>query len=251
MKKRLFLGTLAFSVAYVASAFAQEVSDPWILRVGFADLEPMKKFTLSVAGQPVPGAALSYPPIYTALIEIGWFIEDDWALVATLGAPPPHIAIHGAGSITAYDKLESTTFGASTLTEQFQPFHDGFAQPYIGAGITYMLIFSTQGSAIQQPRLSNDLGFAFEVGSDFRISDQFGLFAEAKKTFLHDTSTGTLGVNAIRGTATLDPGFFRAASQFASDLTPNPVQSADQCDYKLLQRRPYFLHPLRTAWRIS
>lgn len=213
MKKAVFVLTLAMGSACVGPAFSQEVPDPWILRTGVANVDMDKRLKLSVAGQPVPGAALNYGSIYTAMVEIGRFIDDDWALVATVGFPP-HVAVRGAGSIAAIGKLESTTFGPSSFTVQYQPFHEGFAQPYIGAGLAYMIIFSTHDAAIQQARLTNDLGPAVEVGSDFRVNDQWGLFAEVKKAFLHSTASGTLGGLPIHGTATLDPWVFSGGISF-------------------------------------
>lgn len=215
MNAKSFLSLLCLGwVAAMAPATAQEASAPdaaapWLLRFGVANIQNSDKANLNVGGQPIPGAALHFNQIYTPMVEIGYHFTEDFAAVATLGFPPT-ISASGGGSIAAYGKLEGTTWGPTAFTVQYQPFHDGILRPYVGAGFSYMLIFSTHAAAVQNPGLSNDLAAALEVGTDLALSDQYSLFVEEKKAFLTTKATGTIGGFPLTGTADLSPWVFSA-----------------------------------------
>lgn len=200
--------------AMTAPAGAQDATPPaedapWLLRFGMANIQNSSKANLNVGGQPVPGAALHFDQIYTPMVEIGYRFADDFAAVATLGFPPT-ISASGAGTIAGYGKLEGTTWGPTAFTVQYQPFHDGILRPYVGAGVSYMIIFSTHAAAVQNPGLSNDLAPALEAGTEIALSGQYGLFVEAKKAFLTSKATGTIGGFPLTGTADLSPWVFSA-----------------------------------------
>lgn len=177
---------------------------PWFFRVGAAELQNLDGFHVTVAGQPVPGAALHYDHIYSVLLEGGYNFTPDISGVLSVGWPPA-ISIAGGGSIAPYGKLESTTFGPSALTVQYQPFHDGMIRPYVGVGGAYMIIFSTHAAAVQSPKLTNDLAPEFEFGSDVMFQENLGLFVEAKKAFLTSHATGTIIGYPLDGKADLGP----------------------------------------------
>jgi outer membrane protein len=183
---------------------AGDPMSPWFFRVGAAELQNLDGFNVTVAGQAVPDTTLHYNHIYSVLLEAGYNITPEISGVLSVGWPPA-ISIAGGGSIAPYGKLESTTFGPSALTVQYQPFHDGMIRPYVGAGAAYMIIFSTHGAAVQDPKLSNDLSPEFEVGSDLMFQENLGLFVEMKKAFLTSHATGTIGGYPLDGKANLSP----------------------------------------------
>lgn len=183
---------------------AGDPMSPWFFRLGAAELQNLDAFKVTVGGGPVPGAALHYNHIYSVLLEAGYNVTPDISGVLSVGLPPA-ISISGGGSLAGVGKLESTTFGPSALTVQYQPFHDGFFRPYVGGGLAYMIIFSTHAAAVQSPKLSNDLSPEFEGGSDFMFGENWGLFAEVKKAFLQSHARGTFGGAPLDGKATIAP----------------------------------------------
>jgi outer membrane protein len=205
--KNLLIGVCALAFGS-APAFAQAADvNPWLLRAGVANLQLQDDLTYSVGGAPVPGAALHFHQIYTPMMELGYYFDEDFAAVATLGFPPA-ITASGGGSIAAYGKLLSTTFGPSAFTVQYQPIHDGIFRPYAGIGVSYMIIFSTHAQLVQNPTLSNDLAPAFELGSEIALNDSFSFFVEGKKALLESKTTGTISGYPATGKATIAPWVF-------------------------------------------
>ena len=91
------------------------------------------------------------------------------------------------------------TYGPTALTVQFHPIRHGRIRPYVGAGISYMIVFDTEDGAFQNLEVENDLAPAFEAGVDFMITSRFGLFVDVKKALLRPTSTGTFNGMAVVG----------------------------------------------------
>ncbi len=178
-----------------------------MIRAGFTTLTLADRIDLSVGGAPYPGADLSTFEHHTPTVQIGHFLTHHIALNACLGFPPT-IDVYGGGTIGALPKLGRVTYGPTALTLQYHPLREGRIRPYVGAGLSYMIVFGTKDGAFQNLDVSNDLGWAFEVGTDFMINSRWGMFVEAKKALLRPTSTGTFNGLPVRGETRLDPWAF-------------------------------------------
>ena len=205
--KNPIFAACVFMFALGGSAQAADVQSPWLLRAGVGDVQFGDKLTFSLGGQPVPNAASHFHQTYTPVVEIGYFFDQDFAAVATIGYPPA-ITVSGGGSLAPYGKLASTTLGPSAFTLQYQPVHDGVVRPYVGAGLAYMVIFSTRPQLVQKPTLSDAVSPALELGSEFALSDNYNLFAEAKRAFLQSDATGTVTGYPATGKASIGPWVF-------------------------------------------
>ncbi|MGH6828751.1 MAG: OmpW/AlkL family protein [Rhizomicrobium sp.] len=208
MKKFLLAGFVMSAAVVALPAYAADSPDdgvsPWFFRVGAAELQNLDGLDATVGGQPLAGAALHYHHIFTALLEVGYSFMPDWSAVLSVGLPPA-ISVYGGGSIAGVGKLESTTFGPSAFTIQYQPFHDGMFRPYVGAGGSYLVIFSTHDAALQNAKLGNDLSPEVEAGTDIMFEENLGLFVEVKKAWLTSHATGTFNGLPFNGTANISP----------------------------------------------
>ncbi|MBA2920458.1 outer membrane beta-barrel protein [Sphingomonas sp. MAH-20] len=185
----------------------------WVLKAGLTNLSLADKVKLSVGGAPYPGAGLSTFEHHTVSVQIGRFLTPNIAINATLGLPPS-IDVFGAGSIGALPKLGEVTYGPTMLTLQYHPTRSGRIRPYIGAGVSYMIVFDTKDGAFQKLRVDNDLGPAFEAGADIMVNDRWGIFADAKKAFLRPKAFGTFQGLAVEGKTKLDPWAFSGGVSF-------------------------------------
>jgi outer membrane protein len=185
----------------------------WTIRGGLTSLSLADKVALSVGGAPYPGAELSTFEHQTVSVQIGRFLTPNLAINATVGFPPK-IDIFGAGSIGALPKLGKVTYGPTVLTLQYHLTRSGRFRPYVGAGAGYMIVFSTKDGAFGNLKVGNDLGPAFEAGTDIMVSNRWGLFADVKKALLRPKTSGTFMGAIVEGKTRLDPWAFSGGAAF-------------------------------------
>lgn len=179
----------------------------WMIRGGFTSLSLADRIDLSVGGAPFPGADLSTFEHHTPTVQIGRFLTRNIAVNATLGIPPT-IDIYGGGTIGALPKLGRVTYGPTALTLQYHPIRHGRIRPYVGAGLSYMIVFDTDDGAFENLEVGNDLALAFEAGTDLMITSRWGLFLDVKKALLRPVSTGNFMGLPVVGQTRLDPWAF-------------------------------------------
>ncbi len=187
----------------------------WTVRAGLSSLRLSDEVALNVGGAPFPDAQLSTFEHATASIQVGRFLTDNIALNATLGLPPK-IDIYGGKSIGILPdgnggftgKLGEITYGPTAFTLQYHFTREGRVRPYVGAGVSYMIVFDTKDGAFQDLKVSDDLAPALEVGTDIMVSNKLGLFVDVKKAFLRPTSYGKFQGADVVGKTRLDPWVF-------------------------------------------
>ena len=193
----------------------------WLLRAGATRLEMEDTLSLTVGGAPFAGASLSTDPHWTPTVQIGRRLTDKLAVVATVGLPPEMDA-SGGGTAASFGKLSEVKYGPSALTLQYQPLTDGWFRPYVGVGATYMIIFSTKDSILNNVEMDDDIAPVVEVGADFMVNDGYGLFVELKKGWLETTATGAVSPVAgpplagapVVGKAEIGPWVFTMGATF-------------------------------------
>lgn len=185
----------------------------FVVKLGITNLALADKIDLMVGGAPFAGAGLSTFEHQTISAQFAYFFTDTIAFNATLGFPPT-ISIYGAGTIGALPMLGKATYGPTAFTLQWHPVTTGRVRPYVGVGGSYMIVFGTQDGAFQNLKVENDLGFAFEAGVDFPMSDRVSLFLDAKKALLRPTATGSFQGAAVVGQTRLDPWALTAGISF-------------------------------------
>lgn len=162
--------------------------------------------SLTAGGAPVAGGNISIrpKPQITAVIEFGYFVTPNVAISFT-GGFPPSIDINGAGTIAGLGRLGSATYGPMTLTAHYHFTGLGAFQPYVGLGPTFMYVFKTSDAMLANLHIDHAIGFAGQIGFDYMINENWGLFVDLKKAYLRTHATGTLGGAPIRARVKLDP----------------------------------------------
>ena len=98
--------------------------------------------TLFVLGTPVPGAGFSTEGDLTMSFEAGVFLRGGWAIAAS-GTVPTTISNIAAGSLTGLGNLGDESVGYYSATGQYHFNMRGPISPYVGAGVGYMHVFTT------------------------------------------------------------------------------------------------------------
>jgi outer membrane protein len=160
------------------------------------------KFTL--AGQPVPGANLTMSNTATATFEAELYVRRDLSLSVNLGYPPTTSA-KGAGTLSGLGTLGSVQFGPGASYVNYHFGGLGKVQPFVGAGVTRMLIFADHDGAITRLNVHPSWGTAVRGGVTYMLTPRWGINANVSHLWLSTHAGGVFNGKEVGAKAVLDP----------------------------------------------
>jgi outer membrane protein len=202
-------GIVALALSTAAHAQTFQDKSRWFVHAGPAEVVIEPSATVYAAGSAIPGAKVSIPNQWTVEVEAGYFATPHLAL-AFAGGYPPTATVNAGGSLAALGRAGQMTYGPSTFNAQWHFNRGGVVQPYVGAGVTMMLVFSTKDGSVTNLKVANSVGQDVQIGADFMVNEHWGAYVDAKQAFLGTTATGNLGPAPIRANVTLNPAVFNA-----------------------------------------
>ena len=184
----------------------------WVhLGVAHVDFNSSATVDVPALGGRVQGQSASASNNTTLAFEVGYELAPGVIASATLGIPPT-TTITGQGGPFAGAELGKVKYGPSVWTVHYH-FDAGVVKPYVGAGLTYVLVFQSRDSTLGGLDSKNALGSAIQAGMDIPLNNQWFAFVDAKKLFVKAKPTFT---NPAPGSATLklDPLIVHAGIGF-------------------------------------
>lgn len=175
------------------------VSDPWagtkwLIRARAMGMLPEENDG-RLGGAPAP---LRVDSALMPELDISYFINDNFALELILAVTPHDVSLVGTGKITELWVLPPT------LTLQYHHSMGAF-KPYVGLGVNYTIILSSDATAAIGGVDSWDdgIGFAVQFGFDVALDERWSLNVDAKRMWLNlDANVTAAGTSA---SVDLDP----------------------------------------------
>lgn len=151
----------------------------------------------------VLGGSARTSDAYVPELDFTYFFTKHIAAELILATTKHSVEVKGS---TAGDLDLGTVWALPpVLTLQYHFLPDGDFSPYIGAGINYTIMYNPSvGRSATSVDYSNEIGYAFQVGLDYKLNDRWGINLDLKKVFV-DTDIKVNG-GAINANGTdLDP----------------------------------------------
>lgn len=200
------LAILAVAPAMAQTADTMQNGSRWWVRAGAAWVDFDENVGLSAGGASVPGANAKVKNNATFLVETGYRFYSDWSVGLTVGYPPT-TTLTGTGTVSAVGKVGEVKYAPAALTLQYQI--TGLQKynlfPYVGAGVTYVKIFSSTDGNVSNFHADSAWGRLLQAGLEYKISENMGIFLDVKKFFVSTTATGNLGPAPVTAAVRLDP----------------------------------------------
>lgn len=204
LKTLALAGIAALGLATAANAQQVQDTSRWFVHVGPALMMLDPKTSMTAGGQPVPGAAVKVADAWTVEGEIGYFITPNIA-AAFAGGYPPVVTVNAAGSLTGVGKVGQMQAGPSALNMSYHFNRGGMIQPYVGAGMAFMIVWSAKGAALSDLNVDHAVGPEVQAGADVMIDSHWGAFFDYKRTWLDTTAKGALGPAPVVAKIQLNP----------------------------------------------
>lgn len=205
-KRMLIWAPIAVVMFAATPVFAAE----GYIRAGAAGIFYNPSTTVHAGGGTVPGAESSIDANFTLALDLGIFpfaghgLLDGLAFSLGLGLPLK-ATVKGAGSFDGAGTLAKTTYGPAVLAAHYHLRSLPYVKPYLGAGITYAIIFDTEDGAMTDASVDPAFGAVFVGGVDVPLGDRWGLFADAKLVRLSVTANGNFAGMPATTDLTLNP----------------------------------------------
>ena len=181
----------------VVQAAEPSATSGFYIDLGLAGLLFDTNASIKAAGNPLPRSNLHASNNVTLGLGIGYFVTPNVSLLAVLGVPPT-TTLTGQGSLSGLT-LGKVTYGPSMLVANYHFRQFGAFQPFLGAGITYTVVFGTQGNAIANLRVNDSIGAVIRTGFDVMLSDQWGAFLSVSKAFVATNVSGDAAIPTLDG----------------------------------------------------
>ena len=163
----------------------------WLVRVRGVGVVPDESAKIGVIGGDAKISNTLIPEL-----DFTYFFTKNIAAELILGTTKHDVSTIGSdisaigGPTSAAIDLGSVYLLPPTLTLQYHFLTDEVFRPYIGAGVNYTIFYNEkQGSVVKNVKYDNAFGYAFQIGFDLMVSDDFFINADVKKLFLNTDVT--------------------------------------------------------------
>lgn len=202
---------LTATVLLICSATAASAqSEPlyskgdWVVGVNAARVLTEEKFdSVSAAGAPVPGAALSINDDTTLSFDVSYFVSRRIAL-NFFGGVPASATLQGDGTLAGL-KLGETNYGPAILSLQYHLPVTERTDVYAGAGVGRLLFLNERDGAVTNFNVEDAWAPAFQAGLRYRVSGNWLANFDVRYVPFDAEISGALGPAPVRAQVKVDP----------------------------------------------
>lgn len=187
MKKVLF-AVAALMVCGISFAQDETTTDfkKWQVRLRGVAVLPDESANIGIVGGDAEISNTVIPEL-----DFTYFFTKNIAAELILGTSKHDVNTKGSdisavgGPTSAEVDLGSVWLLPPTLTVQYHFYPVKNLKPYVGAGLNYTIFYSVdEGNTVKDVKYDNALGYAFQLGFDYMVTDKFFVNVDVKKIFL-------------------------------------------------------------------
>lgn len=211
---------LAAALALIASAapaMAEEVQG-WrkgdvVVTAGVAAILFDSSAEISLGGTRVEGGniKLSNNTIISGSVE--WFAARNFSVALVAGIPPT-TRVTGTGTLAPSGELGRVKYGLASLVARYHLNASGRISPYLGAGVSRFIVFSTRDGSVTNLKSDNAWAPVVQGGIDYHLTRHIGLFANATYIPVKTRARGTSRGLPLTGSATLKSAILKGGLSY-------------------------------------
>ncbi len=187
----------------LAGAFAQPVAQPNVVKGGAIYYQTHSK-TDGIRGIGIPpGADAKTGNAWTVVATYERLLTPHLGVEAVIGWPPTIKArATGTVSFLGDDVLEAKNVSPTLLLNYHFGGEGDALRPYVGAGLNYTRFADVRTTLpVDRVEMGDSWGWAVQLGVDYRIAPQWGLFASVARV---DVQSKLVATGATVLTTTID-----------------------------------------------
>jgi outer membrane protein len=184
-----------------------------VLRLGGAGVLFNTDAKFRLAGQTVQGANAKLSNNGAPTFSVDYFLTRSISASLTVGVPPTTTAT-GTGTLAPLGELGSVQYGPSVTLVKYHVGGLGRIQPWVGAGVTRMLVFGNHDGAITHLKVHPSWGGAFQGGVEYMMDSHWGVYGGVTQLLLRTHAQGMAEGLPVAAEVALDPTIVEGGLSF-------------------------------------
>jgi outer membrane protein len=191
----LLLGTAAS-----AQDFAPEKAGTWVVDLRLTDVSPTGTNAITTAAGAPTGLNVHVSDDVVPTLGFTYLVTDHVSVEAILGTSYHQIKAEGPGTDV---EVRDTWVLPPVVTVQYRFLPAARFDPYVGAGVNYMLFYNGSNKNGFTVKTPSGFGYALQAGADIAIKGPWVLNADVKKVYFETDASVDGG--ALKAKEHLDP----------------------------------------------
>lgn len=135
-------------------------------------------------------------------LDFSYFFNENFALELILATTTHKASVKNsaAGNLD----LGDISLLPPTLLAQYHKEFGNF-KPYVGAGLNYTIFYGGDSGEVQSVKYENSMGYALQVGTDYKIAENIYLNFDIKKLYLDTEVRVKAGGTKVKAQVDIDP----------------------------------------------
>ena len=205
--KKLILGAALSAASLLTLASTAQAQNyqaskagSWLVDVRGSGIMPTANDGINTSAGAATGLHVHVNDDYKPTLGITYFFTDHVSAELVLGTSQHDIRAQGPGTDVLVRK---TWVLPPVLTVQYRPAPASRLNPYVGAGINYMLFYSGSNENGFKVKTPSGLGWALQAGADVALVGPWTLNGDVKKVFFE--TDAKINGGALNSKVNLDP----------------------------------------------
>jgi outer membrane protein len=202
--KKFVVASVAFAALLGGAAQAQEFSPnakgDFIVHLRVTQVAPDKDAAILTAAGASTGLNAHVDNDVKPTLGFTYFLTDKVAVEAILGTTQHDIRAQGPGANVL---VHTAWVLPPVVTLQYHPLPAARVSPYVGAGVNYMLFYSSKDKNGFTVKLDDGFGYALQAGVNVKLKGPWLLNADVKKVWFN--TDAKINGGALKSSVDLDP----------------------------------------------
>lgn len=191
---------LAVSAAQAQEAVTPKAKGDLVLNVRVTDVSPDAGNSILTAAGAASGLKADVNDDIKPTLGLSYFLSDKLAVEVIAGTTQHTVKAVGPGTDI---EVHKTWVLPPVVSLQYHPFPAAKFSPYVGAGLNYMLFYSSKDKNGFKVKLDDGFGYALQVGADVPLNARYNLNVDVKKVWFE--TDASINGGALKSKVTLDP----------------------------------------------
>lgn len=215
---RASIASLGLALGMAAPAACAEEAPGWqkgdiVVSGGVSAILFDSNARITLGGAPITDGNIKLSNNSNISGTIEYFAARNVSIALVAGIPPT-TRVTGTGALAASGELGRVKYGLGSLVGRWHFNASGRISPFVGAGVSRFMVFSTRDGSVTQLKASSAWAPVVQGGINYHLTHRVGLFALATYIPVKSEARGISRGLPLTGNATLKAAILKGGLSY-------------------------------------